>query len=381
MLTGKSKDATLPLRERAFLSCEGVRRVAEVGREAAMTETARPILDAVPVPLVLIGGDERVVHANAPASALFARSIEGRHYVTALRAPAVLDCIEPVILGRQEKAESRFLTSDGGREAMWRVTATPVPLAGRRGVLVTLEDTTALQEAGQIRRDFVANVSHELRTPLTALMGFIETLRGAARDDPAARDRFLGIMEREAGRMNRLVHDLLSLSRVEAEERLRPTDPVDLAAVLRSVVLSLRPLADGARVTVTVHGLDAPRIVPGDADQLAQVFTNLVENAVKYSGKGATVAVTLAEPAHDPNIRGTAVAAVVADTGEGIAAVHIPRLTERFYRVDSHRSREKGGTGLGLAIVKHIVNRHRGRLKIESRLGEGSRFTVILPAG
>jgi two-component system phosphate regulon sensor histidine kinase PhoR len=346
-----------------------------------MTETARPILDAVPVPLVLIGADERVLHANAPAAALFSRSIEGRHYVTALRAPVVLDCIEPVILGREDRSEGRFLTSDGPREAVWRVTATPVPLAARRGVLVTFEDTTALQEAGQIRRDFVANVSHELRTPLTALMGFIETLRGAARDDPAARDRFLGIMEREAGRMNRLVHDLLSLSRVEAEERLRPTDPVDLAAVLRSVVLSLRPLADEAQVTVTVRGIDAPRIVPGDADQLAQVFTNLVENAVKYSGRGATVTVTLGEPEEDPTIRGPVVTAVVADTGEGIAAVHIPRLTERFYRVDSHRSREKGGTGLGLAIVKHIVNRHRGRLKIESRLGEGSRFTVILPAG
>jgi two-component system, OmpR family, phosphate regulon sensor histidine kinase PhoR len=346
-----------------------------------MTETARPILDAVPVPLVLIGGDERVVHANAPAAALFARSIEGRHYVTALRAPAVLDCIEPVILGRQDRAEGRLLTSEGAREATWRVTATPVPLAGRRGVLVTFEDSTAMQEAGQIRRDFVANVSHELRTPLTALMGFIETLRGAARDDPAARDRFLGIMEREAGRMNRLVHDLLSLSRVEAEERLRPTDPVDLAAVLRSVILSLRPLADEARVTLNVQGLDGPRIVPGDADQLAQVFTNLVENAVKYSGRGATVTVSLGTPEDDPTIRGPAVTAVVADTGEGIAAVHIPRLTERFYRVDSHRSREKGGTGLGLAIVKHIVNRHRGRLKIESRVGEGSRFTVILPVG
>jgi two-component system, OmpR family, phosphate regulon sensor histidine kinase PhoR len=346
-----------------------------------MSHTARPILDAVPVPLVLVGGDERVFHANGAAATLFARSLEGRHYVTALRAPAVLDCIEPVILGRQDRAEGRFLTSDGSREAMWRVTATPVPLDGSVGVLVTFEDTTAMQEAGQIRRDFVANVSHELRTPLTALMGFIETLRGAAKDDPAARDRFLGIMEREAGRMNRLVRDLLSLSRVEAEERLRPTDPVDLAAVLRSVVLSLRPVADEAGVPVHLAGAEAPAIVPGDADQLAQVFTNLVENAVKYSGRGATVRVTLGLPDHDPALRSRAVAVVVADTGEGIEAVHLPRLTERFYRVDSHRSREKGGTGLGLAIVKHIVNRHRGRLKIESTIGEGSRFTVVLPAG
>ena len=346
-----------------------------------MTETARLILDAVPVPLVLIGGDERIVHGNAAAAGIFGRVIEGRHYVAALRAPAVLSCIEPVILGQRDRVEGRLLTSEGTREAVWRVTATPVPLAGQRGVLVAFEDATALQEAGQIRRDFVANVSHELRTPLTALLGFIETLRGAAKDDAVARDRFLGIMEREAGRMNRLVHDLLSLSRVEAEERMRPTDPVDLAAVLRSVVLSLRPVADEAGVTMTLTGVEAPRILPGDADQLAQVFTNLVENAVKYSGRSSTVAITLGEPAHDPALRAEAVAAVVADDGEGIDPVHIPRLTERFYRVDSHRSREKGGTGLGLAIVKHIVNRHRGRLRIESAPGEGSRFTVVLPTG
>jgi two-component system, OmpR family, phosphate regulon sensor histidine kinase PhoR len=346
-----------------------------------VTETARPILDAIPVPLVLIGGDERVAHANAAAGRIFGRALEGRHYVVALRAPAVLDCIEPVILGQQDRAEGRFLTSEGAREAVWRITATPVPFAARRGVLVAFEDATAMQEAGQIRRDFVANVSHELRTPLTALLGFIETLRGAARDDAAARDRFLGIMEREAGRMNRLVRDLLSLSRVEAEERMRPTDPVDLAAVLRSVVLSLRPVADEAGVTMTLTGIEAPRIVPGDADQIAQVFTNLVENAVKYSGRGSTVAIALEQPGHDPALRAEAVAVAVVDDGDGIDSVHIPRLTERFYRVDSHRSREKGGTGLGLAIVKHIVNRHRGRLRIESALGEGSRFTVVLPTG
>jgi len=346
-----------------------------------MTETARPILDAVPVPLVLVGGDERVVHANGAATALLGRALEGRHYVTALRAPAVLACIEPVILGHRDRAEGRLLTSEGAREATWRVTATPVPLDGSRGVLVAFEDATAIQEAGQIRRDFVANVSHELRTPLTALLGFIETLRGAAKDDPAARDRFLGIMEREAGRMNRLVHDLLSLSRVEAEERMRPTDPVDLSAVLRSVVLSLRPVADEAEVTMSLSGTETPRIVPGEADQLAQVFTNLVENAVKYSGRGRTVTVSLGQPAQDPAIRCEAVPVIVADNGDGIPAVHIPRLTERFYRVDSHRSREKGGTGLGLAIVKHIVNRHRGRLRIESEVGQGSRFTVVLPTG
>jgi two-component system phosphate regulon sensor histidine kinase PhoR len=217
----------------------------------------------------------------------------------------------------------------------------------------------------------VANVSHELRTPLTALLGFIETLRGAARDDAVARERFLGVMEREAARMNRLVSDLLQLSRVEAAERVRPADPVDLAQVLAMTLTAVRPLAEAAGVELV---FDAPGslVVPGDADQLTQVFQNLIENAVKYGGAGKRVTITLSQ-----GDRGAEVA--VRDLGEGIAAIHIPRLTERFYRVDSHRSREKGGTGLGLAIVKHIVNRHRGRLVIDSSEGKGSTFTVILP--
>ncbi len=346
-----------------------------------MSEPAPPLLDAVPVPLVLLGADERVVHANPPAVALFGRELAGRHYVTAFRAPAVLSCIEAVTSGNADRAEERLLVSESTREATWKITAKALLRDGRRNVLVSFEDTTALQEAGQIRRDFVANVSHELRTPLTALLGFIETLRGAAKDDPAARDRFLGIMEREAGRMNRLVRDLLSLSRVEAEERLRPTDPVDLAGVLNSVVLSLRPVAEEQDASLSVSGTDRECIVPGDADQLAQVFTNLVENALKYSGSGSKVEIELSVNEHDASLRGRSATVRVRDDGEGFDPVHIPRLTERFYRVDSHRSREKGGTGLGLAIVKHIVNRHRGRLRIESAPGEGAEFTVILPAG
>jgi two-component system, OmpR family, phosphate regulon sensor histidine kinase PhoR len=344
-----------------------------------MSEVAIPILDAVPVPLVLVGADERVRHANAAAVALFGRPLDGRHYVAAVRVPAALSVTERVMTGVTDRAEDRFSLTEGSRESTWRVTATPIRLSEESGVLVCFEDVTAVQEAGQIRRDFVANVSHELRTPLTALMGFIETLRGAAKDDPAARERFLTIMEREAARMNRLVKDLLSLSRVESEERMRPTDPVDLAAVLRSVVLSLRPLADQSGVTLSLDTPDQRCIVPGDADQLAQVFTNLVENAIKYSGSGRTVDVGLTGPANDLTIRGDAVVVTVSDNGDGIEPIHIPRLTERFYRVDNHRSREKGGTGLGLAIVKHIVNRHRGRLRIESRIGEGSTFSVVLP--
>lgn len=336
------------------------------------------LLEALPIPAILIGPNERIAKANGAATDLFGPSVEGRHYVTALRQPALLDCVEAALrLGR--RAEAVYLSVEASRETTWQATAGSVTLDKGRGVLLSFEDTTAMREAGQMRRDFVANVSHELRTPLTALLGFVETLKGAARDDAAARDRFLEIMEREAGRMNRLVQDLLSLSRVESEERVRPTDPVDVAGLVNSTALTMAPLAETAGVRIETDGLDREAEVAGDADQLLQVFANLTENAIKYSGPGSVVMLSLSRLDHDPTVRGPSVTVVVRDTGEGIDPVHIPRLTERFYRVDSHRSREMGGTGLGLAIVKHIVNRHRGRLRIESEPGEGSRFSVILP--
>jgi two-component system phosphate regulon sensor histidine kinase PhoR len=258
---------------------------------------------------------------------------------------------------------------------------TPVEGEGRSGVLAAFEDITDMEQAGQMRRDFVANVSHELRTPLTALLGFIETLKGAAREDPVARARFLDIMEREAERMNRLVRDLLSLSRVEAEERVRPTERIDIVAHLGLAVAALRQVADQAGVTVELVGEAGPVVVLADPDQMTQVFQNLIENAVKYGGSGGIVTVRVTREERDISLRGPAVRIDVIDKGEGIDAIHLPRLTERFYRVDSHRSREQGGTGLGLAIVKHIVNRHRGRFRIDSEKGSGSTFSVILPAG
>ena len=337
------------------------------------------ILNAAPVPMLMIGRNDRVIAANERATALLGSGAESRHYVTFLRQPAVLDGIEAVLAERTERVEADYFSTEAMREATYRTTAARVPLETGWAVLVTFIDTTDVQEAGQMRRDFVANVSHELRTPLTAVLGFIETLRGAARDDPAARDRFLGIMEKEASRMNRLVRDLLSLSRVESQQRVRPNTPADIPAILRSVVSTLRPIAEEAGSTVALTGDDASADVPGDADQLAQVFSNLIENAVKYGGEGTRIEVELHHSDYDATVRSPAVIVTVSDDGEGIDPVHIPRLTERFYRIDSHRSRELGGTGLGLAIVKHIVNRHRGRLRIESAPGEGSRFTVILP--
>ncbi len=337
---------------------------------------SQELLDALPQPALLVDATGRLTVANAAARRLFGEAIIGRHHITVLRQPVLLDAIEKAMRDRQV-TEATFLSTEAQRDITLRAYCAPV---GASGVtLVSFEDRTAMEEAGQIRRDFVANVSHELKTPLTALLGFIETLLGAARDDPVSRDRFLGIMQKEAGRMNRLVGDLLSLSRVEANERVRPTTEVNLAALARSVTSSLAPLSRASGVTITTIGLEGDMFVPGDPDQIAQVITNLMENAIKYSGEGQSVTLTLTRESEHPMIRGEAAVIVVTDTGEGIDSIHIPRLTERFYRIDSHRSREKGGTGLGLAIVKHIVNRHRGRLRIESRPGRGSRFSVILP--
>lgn len=336
------------------------------------------LLEAVPVPLTLIGADQRIVALNRSARRLFGPGMLGRHYVAALRQPALLDCIEGV-LKANASGRTVYLSREGKRDATWSVEASPIELSDGTGVLVTLEDTTATEEAGQIRRDFVANVSHELRTPLTAMIGFIETLRGAARDDRNAQDRFLKLMAKEAERMNRLVRDLLSLSHVESEERMRPTSVVEIDGLVASVTSSLKQIAEDGNVRITQIGPEGPLSLPGDADQLFQVLANLVENAIKYGGPNREIVVTVSQSERDPVLFAPAVRIGVTDEGPGIDRLHIPRLTERFYRVDSHRSRELGGTGLGLAIVKHIVNRHRGRLRIDSTQGEGSTFTVILP--
>lgn len=336
------------------------------------------LLGGMPWPALLIDQKDHIVAANSLAKNLFGPGIEGRHYILTLRQPGLLDAIENALRNRQN-GHARHIITGPAREITYRVQISPVEGEGQAGALCVFEDITDVEQMGQIRRDFVANVSHELRTPLTALLGFIETLRGAARDDPAARERFLGIMEREAGRMNRLVRDLLHLSRVESEERMRPTEQVDLVAVINMAVSALKPVADAAGVAVRVMGEIGPIKLPADADQMTQVFHNLIENAIKYGAAGKLVTIVITRNKQDPYLRAPSVRVEVIDQGEGIDELHLPRLTERFYRVDSHRSREKGGTGLGLAIVKHIVNRHRGHFRIESALGKGSVFTVILP--
>jgi two-component system phosphate regulon sensor histidine kinase PhoR len=330
------------------------------------------LLAGLPMPAMLVEQEDRVAACNEAALALLGPAILGRNPAMAVRTPGVLEAIGAVARtgGVQE---ARMTLRREGQEQLFQTT---ISAQGDGLVLLVFHDVTEEEKAGAMRRDFVANVSHELRTPLTALMGFIETLKHAARDDPKAREMFLGIMEHEAGRMNRLVRDLLQLSRVEAEERVRPKDEVELRSLLDGVISSLSGLAEreGDRVELAGEAVT----VPGDHDQLTQVFTNLIENALKYGKEGQVVRVTLSR---EETVRGPAVRVEVADEGEGIDPVHLPRLTERFYRVDSHRSREMGGTGLGLAIVKHIVSRHRGWLRIDSEPGVGSRFSVVLPLG
>ncbi|MDX8349011.1 ATP-binding protein [Cognatiyoonia sp. IB215446] len=337
-------------------------------------EQIAAVIDALPLPVLIVGPDERVRVANEPLEAILGPDLVGKHYITALRQPAIIDAIAKV-RSTGGGAVTRFVGRDGDKDTTYRVSLAE---AGGDTVL-TFEDQTAAEDAGKMRREFVANVSHELRTPLTALLGFIETLSGAAREDAAARDRFLGIMAHEANRMTRLVDDLLSLSRVEEDERVRPREHVDLGALLSSVIKGLEPQAESAAVEVKLDLQSSDEMVPGDAGQLVQVFTNLVENGIKYGAAGKEILVTLYPKSIHKRLRGEGVEIRVADKGEGIASHHLARLTERFYRVDNHRSREVGGTGLGLAIVKHIVNRHRGRLLIESEEGQGTQISVFLP--
>ncbi|MEJ6398258.1 sensor histidine kinase [Yoonia sp. 208BN28-4] len=342
-----------------------------------MTTSRKPpsLLQAFPQPAMMIGADARITAQNAAMKRVLGADLTGRHHIAGLRQPTVLEAIEAAeAQGTAQK--TRYLGRDGAQDTTYDVTVAPTD----EGLLVVFEDISAAARIGRFRRDFVANVSHELRTPLTALLGFVETLQGPAKNDPDATARFLGIMGHEADRMRRLVDDLLSLSRVEGDERIRPKDMVDLAALIPSVVALLSPLADAAGCPLDVDTPDGPLMVPGDDAQLRQVLTNLIENALKYGKSGDGIRISVAGPKHERMLQADGVRIMVRDHGIGIADHHLARLTERFYRVDSHRSREVGGTGLGLAIVKHILNRHRGRLLVESQAGQGSTFTILLPA-
>ncbi|MBB6252517.1 ATP-binding protein [Nitrospirillum iridis] len=357
------------------------------------------VVEALHDPLMLVDAKRRVGRANSAARALFGDRMLTRDLAVSVRNPDVLSVVDAVLAGGDSRRVEFTLPLPVERVLEVRVTPfrQPAEDGGEDGeitAIVTLHDITAIKRSEQMRADFVANASHELRTPLSTLVGFIETLRGPARDDADARDRFLAIMQEQAGRMSRLVMDLLSLSRIELDEHTHPTGETNVAALVQSVVAMLELKAAARKITIKVQGGEGLPRVQGDEDQLTQVFQNLIDNAIKYGREQTEVVVTLeradAPPMpgatgirarqvpHGPRIQGIKVS--VTDKGDGIARTHLPRLTERFYRVDAARSRALGGTGLGLAIVKHIVNRHRGRLTIDSEVGKGSTFTVHLPA-
>lgn len=339
----------------------------------------REMLSGMPEPVLLLNQAEQVILANASAETLFGSVVPGTPLMRIVRWPEVLS-ITHAALNEHQTGEAVFQTT-GSPQITYRVVVHPITLVDESdgpSAILSLRDVSHIEEAERMRSDFIANVSHELRSPLTALSGFIETLKGPASKDDEARERFLDIMEREAGRMERLIDDLLSLSKIEVNRHIRPRGAVDLTALIRDVRDGLGHIVERKKVEVSYDLVDHQVQVLGDPDQLVQVFQNLIENAVKYAGEAEVrVVQTVMESA--PGIIGPAVRTDIIDKGDGIAPEHLPRLTERFYRVDIGRSRGAGGTGLGLAIVKHIVNRHRGRLEITSKLGKGSTFSVVLP--
>ncbi len=352
---------------------------SETEAHSALAASYEATLDSVPDPLFALNEHRRVVGANVAARQLVQRDPIGTDIGGILRVPAVLEAVDRA-LARQPAEDASFVLP-GPPERAFVARLRRLPVAGLNGALVVLaiHDVTAIRRSERMRADFIANASHELRTPLASLLGFIETLAGPARDDPQARERFLPIMLDMGRRMARLIEDLLSLSRIEFDEHGVPTDPVDVAAIVRSVAQVLSPQAEAKRMTIAVDVEDGLPTVFGQADQLTQVMQNLVDNAVKYGRGGTPVEISVRLNGVRSSGRPFVVVSV-RDHGDGIAREHLPRLTERFYRCDPARSRELGGTGLGLAIVKHILNRHRGHLTVESTVGEGSVFTVHLPA-
>jgi len=352
-------------------------------REAELG-AAQAILSALPDPLILLDERRRIVRANMAANELLGMRLMERDLAVALRHPAVLAAADAVLSGEISRVVEFDITTPVERHLSARLAAIRPHTSEGAAAVLTLHDLTASKRSERLRADFVANASHELRTPLASLIGFIETLRGPAREDTAAREHFLTIMAEQSQRMARLVDDLLSLSRIEMNEHRPPTERLNLSGVLQTVadLLEQRAAARDMRIVLDLPA-DLPEVL-GDSDELAQVFQNLFDNAIKYGRPGTPIEVSAGPSPRllsgtRPGERPGAIAVAVRDHGDGIAREHLPRLTERFYRVDAARSRELGGTGLGLAIVKHIVNHHRGALDIDSELGEGSVFTVHLP--
>jgi len=336
--------------------------------------------DALADPCLVLDRRSVVVHANAAAHRQFPSVSNGNPITFSLRNPELVQAIDLAM--RTGAVRTIELHETVPSETWDKVVVSPLRRSGRewfaddeRQLVVTFQSLTELKRVDALRSDFIANASHELRTPLASLLGFIDTLLGPAAKDTAAREKFLGIMRGQAERMSKLIDDLLSLSRIEMHQHVRPTGSIDLAGLLREVREGLMMQAKAADVEIRLNLFEGPSTTTGDRGQLYEVFENLLDNAVKYGATGKFVEVSLA-PAGRPGFRHQV---TVIDHGPGVEPEHVPRLTERFYRIEADASRKKKGTGLGLAIVKHIVNRHRGQMSIKSKPGEGMRVDVFLP--
>ncbi len=352
------------------------------GRTLARPQTIliEQLIGGLPGAAIVLDREGKVIAFNDAATSIAPALRRGEPALITLRMPELVDAIRRATKRREPQRVEFFERVP--RDRWFEAFVTPVRLAsGGEGavdiLLMTFNDLTPLRRVEEMRADFIANASHELRTPLAALLGFIETLQGTAKDDTAARAKFLAIMQGQATRMARLIDDLLSLSRIELNVHLQPNTPVDLVPIVRQVVDGLHTLARDRGVEIKVSAPADTLVVLGDRDELIRALENLVENALKYGAAGKRVDIALARG----QTRSTTSEARVSvrDYGPGIAPEHLPRLTERFYRVDVADSRAQGGTGLGLALVKHVLNRHGGRLTIESILGAGAAFTMHLP--
>ena len=351
--------------------------------ESVITE--REILvDTLPDILIMVNDEQQIVRTNRAARAIFGQNLAKKQLRDVIGSDYLFDAVTSVIQDLKGR-EIEFRIEDPVlRDFLAIIERFPVPSANGISTVITMNDITELKSVEQMRADFVANASHEIRTPLASIKGFLETLMGPAKDDKDAHEQFMPIMLEQADRMQQLINDLLSLSKIEMNAHSVPTDPVELSRVVRKEAEYYRSNAEakGMRMVLELH--DNLPDVKGDANELAQVVHNLVGNAIKYGYDNSDVTITAkvtTELPQDLNMRNKSrvVALSVADQGEGIPKEHLPQLMERFYRVDSARTRAIGGTGLGLAIVKGIVKRHRGAVTVDSIVSEGSVFTVYLP--
>jgi two-component system phosphate regulon sensor histidine kinase PhoR len=367
---------------------DGIRRLARgLAEQGALLERLRradaAMLENLPEPVLLLSAERAVLRANPAARDMLGPEAAGQGPDAAalLRHPVLAGAIDDALAEAHSVTVELHLPVPFPREVSARVVPLDPPLADGGRLLILLIDRSREAAIERTRADFVANASHELRTPLASLLGFIETLRGPAADDPAAQRRFLGIMAEQGERMRRLIDDLLNLSRIEMEEHQPPLGEAPLAMILQAEAEALGPLLKRRDMRLALDVPEALFAKPANPDQVAQVIRNLLENAINHGREGGLISVALKRAAADDATARQGALLSVADDGPGIAKHHLPRLTERFYRVDQARSRQKGGTGLGLAITRHIVMRHRGRLVIESTEGIGTKVSVWLPMG